>query len=112
MQTIEVAKWAPELSRPPMPQVEAHRQMLRAALADPLNQHFVLLSESCVPLYPAAALYWQLVRERRSRVAACPASNMNEERWARSGCAGGIGGWARLFCPGQRVAGAPWSPAY
>ena len=33
-------------------QVQAERLLLREALAEPLNERFVLLSESCLPLYP------------------------------------------------------------
>ena len=51
--------------------VEAERALLRAALADPANQRFVLLSESCLPLHPAAVVYAQLMAEQRSRVNAC-----------------------------------------
>ena len=52
-------------------QVEAERSLLEAALADALNQRFVLLSDSCIPLYPPAFAYLQLMAEQRSRVNAC-----------------------------------------
>lgn len=52
-------------------QMEAELILLRAALKDPLNQRFVLLSETCVPLYPAAVVWAQLMGEPRSRVNAC-----------------------------------------
>ena len=45
--------------------------LLRTALADPAVTHFVLLSETTVPLYSAAATYLQLASEERSRVNAC-----------------------------------------
>ena len=51
--------------------VDATRALLRAALADPANQRFVLLSESGIPLYPPAAMHQQLLAERRSRINAC-----------------------------------------
>ncbi len=51
--------------------MEAERALLAAALSDPLNQRFVLLSDSCLPLYPPATIYLQLVAEQRSRVNAC-----------------------------------------
>ena len=51
--------------------VEATRAMLRAALKDPRNQRFVLLSEADAPLYSAAATYAQLMGEKTSRVDAC-----------------------------------------
>ena len=42
--------------------------LLRAAVHNPVNRYFVLLSEACVPIYPAAALYLQVVHEPRSRI--------------------------------------------
>lgn len=45
--------------------------LLAAALKDPLNQRFVLLSESCVPLYSPQVVYMQLLSEQGSRVDAC-----------------------------------------
>ena len=51
--------------------IDAERALLRAALADPANQRFALLSESCVPLHPAPVVYAQLMAEPRSRVNAC-----------------------------------------
>lgn len=51
--------------------VEAERVLLRAALKDPQNTHFVLLSEATVPIYPAPAVYAQLVTDNKSRINAC-----------------------------------------
>jgi hypothetical protein len=51
--------------------VDATRVLLAAALADPSNAKFVLLSESGVPLYSATTLYAQLMAEDRSRINAC-----------------------------------------
>ena len=51
--------------------MEAERRLLIAALADVANQRFVLLSESCVPLFPPATVWLQLMQERRSRLNAC-----------------------------------------
>ena len=51
--------------------VDASRLLLRAALEVPHNQQFLLLSEHCVPLYPAQVVWQQLVSEERSRVNAC-----------------------------------------
>ena len=39
-----------------------------ACFADRLNQRFVHLSESCIPLYPPALIYMQLLHEQKSRV--------------------------------------------
>ena len=49
----------------------ATRALLRAALADPNNQRFALLSESCVPLYAPAVVYTQLIYSEKSRINAC-----------------------------------------
>lgn len=49
----------------------ALQRLLAAALREPRNQRFVLLSESGVPLYPALVVYQALMGEPRSRVAAC-----------------------------------------
>ena len=59
--------------------VEATRALLRAALADPLNQRFVLLSEADAPLYSAAATYAQLMSEPKSRINACAVPGQDRE---------------------------------
>ena len=51
--------------------MDASRLLLRAALESPHNQQFLLLSEACVPLYPAQVVWQQLASEQRSRVNAC-----------------------------------------
>ncbi|CAL8472071.1 g11613 [Coccomyxa elongata] len=51
--------------------VLAARNLLRAALRDPLNHKFALLSESGVPLYPPATVYSQLMAEDKSRIDSC-----------------------------------------
>eukprot|EP00798_Chlamydomonas_sp_ICE-L_P022984 gene22984-30172_t len=45
--------------------------LLGAAVRDPLNQKFILLSESCLPLYPPEVMYAQLMAEGKSRINAC-----------------------------------------
>ena len=60
---------------------EGVRAMLRAAVADPANQRFVLLSESCAPLHHPAVLHQQLTHETLSRVDACGRGNVMWERW-------------------------------
>lgn len=50
----------------------AIRALLEFALEDALNQRFVLLSESDVPLYPATVFWSQLMAEPDSRIRACP----------------------------------------
>lgn len=52
-------------------QVQAEVLLLKAALDDPANARFVLLSETCIPLYPATVVWAQLLGERKSRVNAC-----------------------------------------
>ena len=49
----------------------AAKLLLAAALQDPTNQQFVLLDESAVPMYSAAAVYLQLIGETKSRLNAC-----------------------------------------
>eukprot|EP00887_Chlorella_sp_A99_P002199 scaffold21.g2199.t1 len=53
--------------------VEAQRLLYRAALEDPLNSRFLLISESDVPLYPASLIWAQLMSENRSRIDSCTA---------------------------------------
>ena len=63
---------------------QATRALLREALKDPLNKRFVLLSETCNPLLPAATVYTQLMAEPKSRINACAMSDKsrNVERCA------------------------------
>ncbi|KAK9864497.1 hypothetical protein WJX84_010563 [Apatococcus fuscideae] len=50
----------------------AERILLAAALAgDPWAARFVLLSESCIPLYPASVVWMQLISQPLSRIDAC-----------------------------------------
>ena len=46
----------------------ARWMLLHEALLNPVNAYFVLLAESGVPLYLAAALYLQIIHEPRSRL--------------------------------------------
>ncbi|KAG6754611.1 hypothetical protein POTOM_040403 [Populus tomentosa] len=48
--------------------IEAERLLLDAALEDPANQRFVLLSDSCVPLYNFSYIYSYLMASPRSFV--------------------------------------------
>lgn len=54
--------------------VDAMQSLLTAALSSPHNSRFVFLSESDVPLYPAAVVWRQLQGETKSRINACPAT--------------------------------------
>lgn len=49
----------------------AARNLLGAALSDQLNQKFLLLSESGIPLYPPTTTYLQLMSEDKSRLDSC-----------------------------------------
>ena len=49
----------------------AVRQLLQAALAEPRNQRFVLLSDTDIPLYPARLIWMQLATVRHAHVHAC-----------------------------------------
>ncbi len=51
--------------------VDIAKELFRAALTDTANQKMVLLSESCLPLYPATLTYAQLISEPKSRINAC-----------------------------------------
>ena len=42
--------------------------LIRAAVHNPANAYFMLLSESCVPLYPARAFYLQVIHSQKSRI--------------------------------------------
>ncbi|KAK4744219.1 hypothetical protein SAY87_010531 [Trapa incisa] len=48
--------------------VEAEKILFSAALEDPANQRFVLLSDSCVPLYNFSYIYKYLMHSQRSFV--------------------------------------------
>ncbi len=72
--------------------------LLKAAVDNPVNQFFVLLSEACLPLYPPAALYLQIIHEPRSRTNGAHVDRPHEapvscgtrvRRAARQGCVGG-----------------------
>ena len=55
----------------PCVQMQAEINLLARALQDPLAQRFALLSESCVPMFPADAVWLQMLAQPRSRVNAC-----------------------------------------
>jgi Core-2/I-Branching enzyme len=46
--------------------VDAERRLLANALLDPLNQRFVLLSESCIPLFNFSTIYDYLMQSELS----------------------------------------------
>ena len=59
--------------------VRAHLALLRAALMDEGNSHFVLLSDSCVPVRPYADLRRLLTLDSRSRFAWESAESLREK---------------------------------
>lgn len=61
--------------------VEATRHLLWEAFRDPLNTHFVLLSESDIPLYDPLTMWQQLQAETRSRVDTCKHQHTSPWRW-------------------------------
>lgn len=52
--------------------VEAERRLLQAALRDPLNRFFALVSDTSIPLYPPLVVYQQLLAREVSAINACP----------------------------------------
>ena len=62
--------------------MQAERNLMEAALGQPLNERFVLLSENCIPLYPASLVWAQLLSQPLSRIHACavPGDKDDESR--------------------------------
>lgn len=67
------------------------RALLKAALDDPRNARFALLSESGIPIYPAPVAWAALVANPLSRINACPNPWNDEKRWHPDFGAGGPG---------------------
>lgn len=61
--------------------VEATRHLIWEAFRDPLNQRFVLLSESDIPLYDPLTMWQQLMAEPNSRLDTCKHSKTSPWRW-------------------------------
>ena len=53
------------------PRTIAVKKLLEVALREPLNQRFVVLSETSIPIYPPQVVYRQLLSETFSRINAC-----------------------------------------
>ncbi|KAL4426017.1 hypothetical protein ABPG75_010033 [Micractinium tetrahymenae] len=63
--------------------VEATRNLLWEAFRDPLNERFVLLSESDIPLYDPLTLHQQLMADTKSRMNLCRrAAPTDTRRWS------------------------------
>jgi hypothetical protein len=63
--------------------VEATRNLLWNAYRDPLNQRFVLLSESHIPIWDPFTLYRVTMNQERSYVNAWWHEDMNQNRWTK-----------------------------
>merc|ERR1712130_1005904 len=61
--------------------MDATRILIREALETHANKKFVILSESGIPLYPAAMIYAQLISEQKSRVNACTDQGVQTWKW-------------------------------
>ena len=51
--------------------VAALKELITSALGNPLNQKFMLISESGIPLYPGETMWVELMVEEKSRINAC-----------------------------------------
>ena len=61
--------------------VEATRHLLWEAFRDPLNNRFLLLSESDIPIYDPLTMYQQLQSEKQSRLDTCVHDDSSPWRW-------------------------------
>ena len=57
----------------------AEIRLFTVALEDRLNERFMLLSEACIPMYPATVVWAELLSEGRSRINAC--RDADESKW-------------------------------
>lgn len=64
--------------------IDAERLLLRAALADPLNSHFVILSDTTIPLYSAPLVYAQTILDSKSRINACANNSDPYDQYRRN----------------------------
>lgn len=62
--------------------VEATRYMMWEAYRDPLNERFILVSESDIPLVNPLVLYNQLMSEELSRINTCKGPRNDRRRWS------------------------------
>jgi len=61
--------------------IDATRLLYAAALTNPLNSKFVLISEADVPLYNSLVVYRQLNSEGKSRINACNVTGSKDWTW-------------------------------
>ena len=88
--------------------VDVTRALLKAALADPRNARFALLSESGVPIYPAPVVWAALTQNPLSRINACPNPWNDEKRWHPDFGRGGPG--VAVSADGSTSGTAPLGP--
>eukprot|EP01038_Epipyxis_sp_PR26KG_P008143 gene8143-11022_t len=81
IENLETVKWGG------MSQVRGIRSLFRAALEDPDNEWFCLMSESCIPLVPLPKWRNSMLANNRSIINACDYGEGNMEtnsRWKNS----------------------------
>ncbi|CAL5228886.1 g12101 [Coccomyxa viridis] len=63
--------------------VAALKELIMSGLEDRLNQKFMLISESGIPLYPGETMWVELMVEEKSRINACELGTLNNmyHRW-------------------------------
>ena len=61
--------------------MQATLALMAAALADPLNARFALVSEGSLPLWPAGVLWAQSMWEQRSRIVSCGGDKYPNDSW-------------------------------
>jgi len=81
--------------------VDAERRLLAQALLDPLNQRFVLVSDSCVPLFNFSFVYTYLLG---TPVSFLRGSNYRGSRGRGAGT-GGSCPWCRWGSGGRATSG-------
>ena len=70
-----------------MSQVRAIKNLVKAALKDPLNDWFTLMSETCIPLHPFPVWHHAFANQTKSMINACamdPSEMETDTRWRSS----------------------------
>jgi len=72
--------------------VAALKELITSALEDRLNQKFMLISESGIPLYPGETMWVELMVEEKSRINACElgVSYLSSPAHLDPGCTGSL----------------------
>ena len=98
--------------------VAALKELIMSGLEDRLNQKFMLISESGIPLYPGETMWVELMVEEKSRINACELGvhpsisclsfTLQHCPWVpRVVLDFGLG--CILYCQGSRPSALPWS---